>query len=293
MITRRSFIHQTATLAAVALGVSAGHAQRRYKMGLQLFTINRNMNQDPVGSLKRIAGMGYQEVETYGIDPGKLTYYGMPARELAQRLKDLNLTTPSGHYDLQDFLKSSADDLNRYVDQCAEGAHLLGQTYVTWPTLGPGSRPLDVYKVVAERLNLIGARLAKAKLQLAYHNNNGDFVEQDGQVGYDIILKETDPKLVKLQVDVYWLVHDAKQPPHYWFTRAPGRFEMWHVKDLHKVSRNYTELGNGTIDYTKIWPDAAMSGMKHFFVEQGGNFAVDAMTSAEVGAAYVKQFLLK
>ncbi len=293
MLTRRSFIHQTATLASVALGASAVHAQRRYKMGLQLFTINRNMNQDSVGSLKRIAGMGYQEVETYGIDPGKLTYYGMPARDFAQRLKDLNLTTPSGHYNLQNFLKSSVDDLNRYVDGCAEGAHLLGQRYVTWPTIGPGSRPLDVYKVVAERLNLIGARLAKAKLQLAYHNNNGDFVEQDGQVGYDIILNETDPKLVKLQVDVYWLMHDAKQPPHYWFTRAPGRFEMWHVKDMHKVSRHYTELGNGTIDYTKIWPDAEMSGMKHFFVEQGGNFAVDAMTSAAEGAAYVQKFLLK
>ena len=104
MITRRSFIHQTATLAAVALGASAGQAQSRYKMGLQLFTINRNMNQDPVGSLKRIAGMGYQEVETYGIDPAKLTYYGMPAKDFAQRLKDLNLTTPSGHYDLQNFL---------------------------------------------------------------------------------------------------------------------------------------------------------------------------------------------
>jgi len=227
-----------------------------------------------------------------GIDPAKLTYYGLPAKEFAQRLKDLNITTPSGHYDLQDFLKSSADDLNRYVDQCAAGAHLLGQSYVTWPTLGPGSRPLDVYKLVAERLNLIGARLAKAKLQLAYHNNNGDFLEQNGQTGYDIILKETDPKLVRLQVDVYWLVHDAKEPPHYWFKRAPGRFDMWHVKDLHKVSRNYTELGNGTIDYTKIWPDAAMSGMTHFFVEQGGNFAVNAMQSAADGMAYVKKYLM-
>ena len=80
--------------------------------------------------------MGYQEVETYGFDPGALSYYRMPAKEFAQRLKDLNLTTPSGHYDLQ-LPSSSADDLNRYVDRCAEGAHLLGQTYVTWPTLGP------------------------------------------------------------------------------------------------------------------------------------------------------------
>ena len=66
---------------------------------------------------------------------------------------------------------------------------------------------------------------------------------------------------------------------------------MWHVKDMHKVSRDYTEMGNGTIDYTKIWPDTAMSGMQHFFVEQGGNFAVNAMQSAADGIAYVKKYL--
>ena len=109
---------------------------------------------------------------------------------------------------------------------------------------------------------------------------------------YDIVLRDTDPKLVKLQLDLYWLSHDSKQPPRYWFDRAPGRYVMWHVKDMHKVSRDYTELGNGTIDYTRIWPDAGRSGMKHFFVEQGGNFAQSSMQSVEVCAAYVKRYLL-
>ena len=89
-------------------------------------------------------------------------------------------------------------------------------------------------------------------------------------------------------------LHDAETPlpRDELFTRAAGRFVMWHVKDMHKVSRDYTELGNGTIDYTKIWPDAAMSGMTHFFVEQGGNFAVNAMQSAADGMAYVKKYLM-
>ena len=106
-------------------------------------------------------------------------------------------------------------------------------------------------------------------------------------------MKETDPALVKLQVDLYWLSRDSDKPPRYWFERAPGRYEMWHVKDMHKTSRDYTELGNGTIDFTRIWPDAKLAGLKHFFVEQGGNFAQDPMRSIEDCAAYVKRHLLK
>jgi len=295
MVNRRTFMQHAGSFAsaALALPVLPSLPARRYRVGLQLFTVNRSMNQDAALSIQRVAAMGYEEVETYGLDPAALTYYRMPALDFGRRLQDLNLTTPSGHYDLQRFLIAPVGELNRYVDRCAEGARILGQQYVTWPFLEPAMRTLDTYRLVAERLNVIGARLAKAGLHAAYHNGGGEFIDHNGQVGYDIILNETDPALVKLQVDLYWLSHDTNQSPRYWFDRAPGRFEMWHVKDMHKISRDYTELGNGTIDYTRIWPDAARSGMKHFFVEQGGNFAVDAMHSAADGIAYVRRHLQK
>src|SRR6202008_3380567 len=97
------------------------------------------------------------------------------------------------------------------------------------------------------RFNGIGERMAKGGVQFAYHNHGFEFVEQNGRVPYDVVLRETDPKLVKLQIDLYWLSHDSTRPPHYWFERAPGRYVMWHVKDMHKVSRDYTELGKGTL----------------------------------------------
>jgi sugar phosphate isomerase/epimerase len=291
MIDRRTFLQQAGSLASAAL-VLPSMQKPRYKIGLQLFTVNRDMNRDPLASLQRVVQMGYEEVETYGINPEALTYYGLPAAEFAKRLKEYNLSTPSGHYDLQQFLNASADDLNRYVDRCVEGARVLGQRYIVWPYLEPGMRTLDTYKRVAGLLNAIGSRLAKSGVQVAYHNGGGEFIPQSGQLPYDIILRETDPKLVKLQIDLYWHAHDTNDPPHALFKRAAGRFVMWHVKDMHKVSRDYTELGNGTIDYTKIWPDAAMSGMRHFFVEQGGNFAVNAMQSAADGMAYVKKYLM-
>ena len=291
MISRRTFIQQAGALASAALATPLAQP-RRYKMGLQLYTMRAAMRQDVDGTLKRIAAIGYEEAETYGFDPEAIRYYGLPAKEFAQRLKDNNMTTPSGHYDLNRYMSTSVDDLKRYVDRCIEGAHALGQTYITWPLLDPDSRTIEKFKVAAERLNLAGEQARKAKLQVAYHNHDFEFVEQNGQLGYDVIIRETDPALVKLQMDLYWVAR-ASQTPHDWFKRAPGRFVMWHVKDMHKTSRDYTELGNGTIDFTKIWPDAQLAGLKHFFVEQGGNFTHDPFRSITDSAEYVKRVLLR
>lgn len=197
--------------------------------------------------------MGYQEVETYGFDPEGMRYYGLAAAVFAQRLKENNLTAPSGHYDLNRFVSSSTDDLMRYVDRSIEGAHALGQTYITWPLLDEGDRTIEKFKVVADRLNLTGTRIKKAGLQLAYHNHDFEFVEQNGHIGYDVILKNTDPTLVKLQMDLYWIAHGSKRTANEWFKRQPGRFVMWHVKDMHRTSRDYTEVGNGSIDFNRIW----------------------------------------
>ena len=292
MISRRTFIQQTAALASAALATPAAQPPRRYKMGLQLYTMRAAMRQDVDGTLKRIASIGYEEAETYGFDPERIGYYGLPAKEFASRLKDNNLTTSSGHYDLNRYMSTAVDELKRYVDRCIEGAHALGQTYITWPLLDPDSRTIEKFKVAAERLNIAGEQARKAKLQVAYHNHDFEFVDQNGQRGYDVILADADPALVKLQMDLYWVAR-ASQTPNYWFKRAPGRFVMWHVKDMHKTSRDYTELGNGTIDFTKIWPDAELAGLKHFFVEQGGNFTHDPFRSITDSAEYVKRVLLR
>jgi sugar phosphate isomerase/epimerase len=293
MISRRTFIRRAGAFGSAALAFAGSQPRRRYNLGLQLYTIRAALARDVEGTLTRIAGMGYEEVETYGFDPEGLRYYGLPAKVFAQRLKDNNLTTPSGHYDLNRFVSTTADDLKRYVDRAIEGAHALGQAYITWPLLDPDSRTLEKFKVAAGRLNAAGAQIKKAGLQLAYHNHDFEFVEQNGQIGYDIILKDTDPALVKLQMDLYWIAHGSKLTANQWFRRQPGRFVMWHVKDMHRTSRDYTEVGNGAIDFTRIWPDASLAGLKHFFVEQGGNFTHDPLRSIADSAEYVKRVLLK
>ena len=289
MISRRSFIKQAGAYASAALALSQ---PRRYKLGLQLYTVRAPMRQDVDGTLERVAGIGYEEVETYGFDPEGIRYYSLDAKAFAQRLQNLDLATPSGHYDLNRYVNTSIDELKRYMDRCIQGARALGQSYITWPLVDRGSRTIDKFKVVAERLNVIGEQARSAQLQVAYHNHDFEFVDQNGTRGYDIILSETDPSLVKLQMDLYWVAR-ASQTPHDLFRRAPGRFVMWHVKDVHPVSGDYTEVGRGTIDFTKIWPDAELAGLKHFFVEQGGNFTHDPIRSITVSAEYVTRLLLK
>jgi sugar phosphate isomerase/epimerase len=296
-VTRRQFIaSSTAALSASLLpgmlsGAPTESATSKYKMGLQLFTINSIIGRDVPGTLKRVAAIGYQDTETYGYDPGKRTYYGMAIPAFKQALADSQLTTTSGHYDFAKYFAQPADEMKRFVDRCIEGASALGQRYITWPWLDPSSRSIEKFKELAPKLNAIGEQVTNAGLRFAYHNHDFEFIDHDGQIGYDIILNETDPRLVKLQIDLYWVMHSSRRSPAALFSLQPGRFVMWHIKDMDKVSRDYTEMGNGSIDYTKILPDAARSGMQYYYIEQGGNFAINPMDSVAKSAAFFKKNL--
>ncbi|RBL90482.1 sugar phosphate isomerase/epimerase family protein [Chitinophaga flava] len=296
-INRRNFLAQSG-MAAAAVFISpsafAVLAKPRFKMGLQLYTIREAMEKDVAGTLKRVARLGYQDVETYGFDPAHIGYYGRSAKDFNLLLKDNGLTTASGHYDLFKYLNVPEAELLSYVDQCIEGAKQLDQKYITWPWLAPEDRSIDKFKLLASKLNTIGTRAKKAGLGFAYHNHDFEFIDHGNINGYQIIMKETDPDLVKLQMDMYWIVRAAKKQPVEFFKQQPGRFVMWHIKDMDRKTEDYTELGRGAIDYTKILPDVSLAGMQYYFLEQGGNFRTgDAMDSITENADFFKHNLRK
>ncbi|MDR7128598.1 sugar phosphate isomerase/epimerase [Algoriphagus sp. 4150] len=295
MINRRDFIKQSGLALSVAgFGLSGFQFPKgkSYKMGLQLFTIRAAMAEDPKKALKTIANFGYQDTEIYGYDGPSKSFYGMPAADFKKVLEDNSLDCTSGHYDFIKYFRATEDELIRYTDQSIEGAHALGQKYITWPWLDPESRTIESFKILADKLNLIGERVNKAGLGFAYHNHDFEFTDQNGEIGYDIIMQNTDPELVKLQIDLFWVAHSSQRTVHELFMEAPGRFVMWHIKDMDKISRDYTELGNGAIDYTKILPDASLSGMEYYYLEQGGNFAQDPIQSVKDSAEYFKKNLI-
>jgi sugar phosphate isomerase/epimerase len=240
--------------------------------------------------LKRAAALGYGNFETYGFEPESLKYYGMPAAEFRKVLDDLGLTTTTGHYDLHRYLAKPPAAMSAYIDRCIKGALALNQKYITWAWLDPQSRDLDSFKLVAERLNLIGGQAAKAGLKVAYHNHDFEFLPHAGKIGYDIIMSETDPEFVKLQLDLFWVAHSSARTAHELFLLQPGRFVMWHIKDMDQAM-HYTELGNGVIDFTRVMSDAQLAGLEEYFVEQGDNFEVSPMKSIEVSANYARKYL--
>jgi sugar phosphate isomerase/epimerase len=295
MTNRRIFLKQTGLLTSAILLNPPFLFNRKYKLGLQLYTIRDAMAKDVRNTLRQVASFGYEEVETYGFNYGSnKNYWGYAPKVARQILDDSNLVSSAGHYDLDKFLLNgaTADDMKRYVDQCIEGAHILGQTYIVWPWLSEELRTIVKFKLVAETLNTIGEQIKKAGLQLAYHNHDFEFKEQNGQLGYNIILQETDPSLVKLEMDLYWITYASSLTPHDWFVKQPGRYVSWHIKDMDKNNRDLQiTTGDGSIDFKPILADAELAGVKHLFVEQGNNYIPDAMQCVERSAQYVKKIL--
>jgi len=293
-INRRDFIVQSTSVASasfLALHGFTNVSSAKYKMGLQLFTVREPLSKDVAGTIKKIAAIGYEDCETYGYDPQQGQYYGLKASAFKQLLEDNNMITTSGHYDFTKFFDKPADAMMRYVDQCIEGAHVLGQRYLTWPWLDPAFRTLENFRLLTGKLNTIGERVNKAGLGFAYHNHDFEFTDHGGENGYAIIMRETDPALVKLQMDLYWIMHSSKLSPSALFHLQPGRFVMWHIKDMDKISRDYSELGNGSIDFRVILPEASRAGLQYYYIEQGGNFAKNPMQSITDSAAYFKKNL--
>lgn len=293
-ISRRSFLQKSCALTSaslITLPDVAKSKKTKYKMGLQLFTVRDAMAGDPVGTIKKVASIGYEDLETYGFNAEQRSYYGLKAADFKKLITDHNLTTTSGHYDLFLYLNKPDDDLKRYVGHCIEGALLLGQRYITWPWLDPESRSIEKFKILVTKLNLIGKQVTTAGLGFAYHNHDFEFADHHGENGYDLIMRETDPSLVKLQIDLYWAMRASKRSPGELFSKQPGRFVMWHIKDMDKVTRDYTELGNGSIDYTVILPDASRAGLQYYYLEQGGNFARNSTQSITDSAAYFRKNL--
>jgi len=252
---RRDFIKNTAISSMAAPLFNTCNSllsSPKYKLGLQLFTVRADMAKAPLDTLKAVKAMGYEDFETYGYNHEDDTIYGWRSAEFKTILDDLGLTTTSGHFGFSPFLNEPIDNLERFVDQCIIGAHNMNMKYITWPWISTVQRTMDNFKIMAQLLNKIGEQVKKGGLGFAYHNHGFEFEDHNGQNGYDIILKDTDPTFVKLQMDMYWVMHSSSQTPKELIAQHPGRYVMWHIKDMDKVTRDYTELGNGSIDYHDI-----------------------------------------
>ena len=266
-LTRQQFLKLGALAASAALLPSFDALAKPSKpVGLQLYTLRDAMAKDPDGTLKRVADIGYKEVESFGYADGK--FFDKTPNDYAALLKDLGLSEPSGHYTTGRAMKGKGtltDDWKRAVDDAAA----IGQKYMVCAFLFPAERTkLDDYKEVVELFNKSAETCRAAGIQFCYHNHDFEFKPIDGQVPYDLLLRDTDAKLVQLELDIYWATF-AGQDPVALFKKHPGRFPLWHVKDMEKTpERAFAPVGTGSIDFQRIFDAQKIAGMTHYFVEQ-------------------------
>ncbi|QJX48095.1 sugar phosphate isomerase/epimerase [Hymenobacter taeanensis] len=271
MTSRRSFVKSAALLSAGALFSPNLLAAPKSYIGLQLYTVREAMQQDPAGTLARIAKLGYTSVEgaTY---TGSQKFYGMDPTSFTKLLKQHGLIMPSSHYRLGEEQDKGQPVLGTMLhgwDKAVDDAAQAGVKYMVCAYLSEAERGnLDHYKYVADQLNKAGERSKKAGIQLCYHNHDFEFMAQNGQMPFDLLLNNTSKDLVKMELDLYWATK-AGQDPVALFKKHPGRFPLWHVKDMDNTAKkNFTEVGNGVIDFKRIFAQANTAGMKYFFVEQ-------------------------
>ncbi len=291
--SRRTFLKQAGLLSAaclVAPSVLASPLAPQKKIGIQLFTLREVIRRDIQSILQKVAKAGYQEVETYGYSR-RGHFWGIPSKNFGTLLKENNLTAPSGHYDLENYLLGKKpDDLKVYI----EAANEIGSTYVTVPYLQEQSRrTADDFKRIAAKLNEGGEWCKNAGLKIAYHNHDFEFTSFNGVTGMDILLNETDKSLVDFELDLYWVLR-SNQDALAMFKNHPGRFTMWHVKDMDKVNQDLnTEVGKGKVPFRQLFAKAKLSGLKHFFVEQETNYQPDEIGSIQTSLHYLRKELLK
>ena len=254
----------TADSASTAGSTSATSTKT---VGLQLYTLRDLMAKDPVGTLKSVADIGYKEVESFGYSNGK--FFGKTPKEYAALLKDLGLSEPSGHYGTGKATPDAKGTLTNGWQQAVDDAAAIGQKYMVCAYLTPDERTkLDDYKQFADLFNKSAEVCKAAGIQFCYHNHDFEFKVMDGQVPYGVLLNGTDKELVKLELDLYWATF-AGQDPVALFKEHPGRFPLWHVKDMEKTpERAFAPVGTGSIDFQRIFDAKNSAGMKYYFVEQ-------------------------
>lgn len=284
---RRQFLQQTAIAGAGLLIDYSSFFKTNKKIGVQLYTLRDLLKKDLAGTIAAVAQAGYQEVETFDYSNGK--HSGLSVQDFDALLKKNNLQTPSGHYYLKGFLFEGKDDEWK---KAIDDAKALGQRYMVVPYLDANERKnLDGYRKLAKRLNTAGELCRNAGMQVAYHNHDFEFAPMEGTNGMTVLLKETDKSLVQFEMDLYWVTF-AGQDPVTLIKKYPGRFPLWHVKDLENGSqKRFTEVGNGVIDFKKIFDCEKKAGMKHFFVEQDVSAA--PLESIRKSIEYLKSNLMK
>jgi sugar phosphate isomerase/epimerase len=246
-------------------------------LGVQLYTVRTLMERDVAGTLRAVAGIGYAEVETAGL-------HGLGPEAFRGLLDGSELVSPAGHVPIE----ALREDLQGALTV----AEVLGQHWLVVPWLDQAERTEAGYRQVAAELNRYGAAARDRGLRIGYHNHEFEFDDLGGGLtGYDILLDETDPALVDVELDLYWAVKAGRDPVAL-FDAHPGRFPLCHVKDMRDPggAGAQADVGAGEIRFGDIFAHADRAGLRHYFVEHDD--PPDPLGSIGASYAHLRQLAI-
>ena len=232
-------------------------------LNVQLYTVRDAVGKNLQGALEQLAALGYKNIELYGYNG---TFFGKTTSEFKTILANTGIKVLSSHHTTGIAMKGKGT-LSDGWDKAIEDIHAIGAEYMVCAFLFPNERTPENYKSLPAMLDKAGTATKAAGIQFAYHNHDFEFEKLDDTLVYDFLLKNTPGDLVKMEMDLYW-ISKAGQDPMAYFEKYPGRFAMWHVKDMEAGTKAITEVGNGTIDFDRIFKARKKAGLKYWFVEQ-------------------------
>ena len=212
-------------------------ANNRPIIALQLYTVRDATSKDMIGTLRRVADLGYDGVEFAGFGNASV-------EEVAAALKELNLQSVGSH--------TGIDALQNDLAGVVSTAQALGHPHVVCPYIGEEWRSAEGYKKLAQTLNSIGAELKKSGLQMCYHNHAFEFEKYDGEYGLDLLYKSSDADLVHAEIDSYWVQKGGVNPAEY-IKQYTGRAPLIHLKDMNAESGGFAPVGTGIIDWQAVF----------------------------------------
>jgi len=277
MTTRREFIGTLAAASAAACMPNRIHAltgsRRLDRIGLQLYTVRREMAGNVETTLQHVAAIGYRDVEFAG-------YYDREPAKLRATLDALQLSAPSAHVGLP--------GVEAQWSATAAAAKVLGHRWVIVASVNERGTfdSIAGVKALAARFNAAGRRARDAGLRFGFHNHNVEFRKVEGAEPLEVLLSETDPSLVDFEMDLYWATQGGGDPLAY-FARHTGRFKLAHVKDSGgPPAHEMRDVGAGVIDWKKLLAPGTGAGFERFIVEH--DQPKDAFASVEASYRYLK-----
>lgn len=259
--------------------------------GLALYTLRDAMGEDAKATLTAVAQTGYRYIEAAGYKDG--TYYNMAPEDFKNLLRELDLVPISTH-------QSSVTLDNADVEMASAKAAGFEYFVVPIPPMGlfnydNATNTMSMTggsENLANIINELGKKAAAAGLKLLYHNHDFEFKKDaDGIVPIEYLLENCDPKFVNFQMDLFWVTKAGADPLAY-FEKYPGRFKIWHVKDMD-ADGNFAPVGKGTIDFSRMLTKKEQAGMQYYMVEQDNTFDLDPLEAIQISRAGIESIGFK